>query len=69
MTVGVGGVFPGMRMGDGKTYGSLVGSSIAAVGSGVTIVIVGYGVGVGVCVGVGVTDDVGLGRNVSEAVG
>jgi hypothetical protein len=67
--VGVGGALPSSRMGEGKTYGSLVGSSMAAVGSGVTSAIVGNGVGVDVWVGVGVVDGVGLGRAALDAVG
>lgn len=50
---GVGSPVPGIS-GIGKTYGSLVGSSIAAVGSGVTSGMVGNGVGVDVTVGVDV---------------
>jgi hypothetical protein len=54
-------MFPGMKMGDGKTYGSLVGSSMARVGSGVTRTIVGRGVEVALWVGVGVGDGAGVG--------
>jgi hypothetical protein len=67
--VAVGGALPSIRIGDGNTYGCLVGSSTARVGSGVTIAIVGIGVGVPVCVGVGVVDGVGLGWSVLVAVG
>ncbi len=58
-----------MRIGVGKTYGRLVGSSNSLVGSGVTRGMVGINVGVRVVVDVTDAGGVALGNNVSVGVG